>query len=82
MNAKIKIWSAGISKLAGDLPANSYIQIYNETDLQVEYQANSRFVSGSPIAELSLSQKDISIRATNGTGGAIDLHTFITITQE
>ena len=81
-NAKIKIWSAGISNLEGGLPANSYIQIYNETDGQVEYQANSRFISGSPIVGLSLNQKDITIRATNGTGGAIDMHAFIVITQE
>ena len=82
LNAKIKVYVAGISNLEGGLPASSYIQIYNETDLQVEYQANSRFVSGSPITELSLSQKDISIRATNGTGGALDMHAFITLTQE
>lgn len=82
LNAKIKIWSAGLSALGGGQLANSYIQIYNETDGQVEYQTNDRFVSGSPASELSLSQKDISIRAINGTGVAVDLHAFITITQE
>lgn len=81
-NAKIKVFAAGISNLEGGLPASSYIQIYNETDGQVEYQVNSRFVSGNPIAELNLSQKSITIRATNGTGGAIDMHAFIVITQE
>lgn len=81
-NAKIKIWSAGLSALGGGQLAGSYVSIYNETDLQTEYQTNNRFISGNPITTLNLSQKDTSIRAYNGTGVAVDLHGFITITQE
>jgi hypothetical protein len=81
-NTKIKVWSAGLSALGGGQLAGSYISIYNETDLQTEYQTNNRFISGNPITTLNLNQKDISIRAYNGTGVAVDLHGFITITQE
>lgn len=81
VQAKIKVWNAGISLLDGQT-TDVYVQLFNNTDGIVEYQTNGSFLFGDPVSTLLVDQKDLSIRLINNGSVEHDIHGFITASQE
>jgi len=78
----VKVWAAGLSSADGAKVSGAMIRIWNESYDESEYYTNETIITGEPLATLSVSEDDISIKVHNESGLSGDFNGFISISVE